>query len=115
MIMEDKPEEDILRDFFQSFIKVHILHHASENPVYGLWLIEELGRHGYSMSPGTLYPLLHSLEKVRFLRSEKKTVGGKVRIYYSTTSLGRRVLSRAREKIREMIAEIMKESQSGRR
>jgi hypothetical protein len=31
-------------------------------------MIEELGRHGYRISPGTLYPLLHNLEKKGYLR-----------------------------------------------
>lgn len=42
----------MFRDFFLGFIKVHILHHAAEEPIYGLGMIEELGRHGYEISPG---------------------------------------------------------------
>ena len=53
----------MLRDLFLGFVKVHILHHAAREPVYGLWLIEELAHHGYELSPGTLYPTLHSLER----------------------------------------------------
>jgi len=56
-------KHDLTHEFFLGFIKIHILHHAAEQPVYGLWLIEELGHHGYRLSPGTLYPLLHSLVK----------------------------------------------------
>ncbi|MEE8392587.1 MAG: helix-turn-helix transcriptional regulator, partial [Anaerolineae bacterium] len=51
----------MLRELFLGFIKIHILHHAGQEPVYGLWLIEELAHHGYTVSPGTLYPTLHSL------------------------------------------------------
>ena len=60
---------NMIRDFFLGFIKIHILHHASKEPVYGLWLIEELGHHGYKLSPGTLYPILHRLEEERLLKS----------------------------------------------
>jgi PadR family transcriptional regulator, regulatory protein PadR len=56
-------KDDMLRQFFLGFIKVHILHHAAEEPVYGLALIVELRRHGYELSPGTLYPVLHQLEE----------------------------------------------------
>jgi hypothetical protein len=45
---------DIVRDVFLGFVRVHLLHHASRAPIYGLRMIEELGRHGYSLSPGTL-------------------------------------------------------------
>jgi DNA-binding PadR family transcriptional regulator len=51
----------MIRDFFLGFIRIHVLHHAAEAPVYGLWLIEELGHHGYALSPGTLYPILRDL------------------------------------------------------
>ncbi|NMC01995.1 MAG: PadR family transcriptional regulator, partial [Chloroflexi bacterium] len=47
------------RELFLGFVKAHILYHAGREAVYGLWLIEELARHGYELSPGTLYPILH--------------------------------------------------------
>jgi DNA-binding PadR family transcriptional regulator len=57
------------QDFYGGLIRLHILHHASKGPVFGLWFIEELARHGYKVSPGTLYPLLHGLERKGYLRS----------------------------------------------
>ena len=101
-----KNENSILHEFFLGFIKIHILYHASKEPVYGLWLIEELERHGYKLSPGTLYPILHSLEKEKFLKSKKEIVDGKVRKYYITTEKGRKALSEAREKIKELVEEV---------
>jgi DNA-binding PadR family transcriptional regulator len=53
----------MLRDFFLGFVRIHILHHAAEEPIYGLAMIEELGRHGYEVSPGTIYPILHGMER----------------------------------------------------
>lgn len=97
----------MLRDFFLGFIRIHILHHASKEPVYGLWLIEELGRHGYKLSPGTLYPVLHKLEEEKFLRSYSENVGGKIRKYYRTTTKGIRTLLQIKEKINELIDEVM--------
>ena len=58
----------MLRDFFLGFIKIHILHHAAQEPVFGLALIRELARHGYDLSPGTLYPVLHGLESAGYLQ-----------------------------------------------
>jgi DNA-binding PadR family transcriptional regulator len=53
----------MFRDFFLGFVRIHILHHAAEEPIYGLAMIEELGRHGYEVSPGTIYPILHGMER----------------------------------------------------
>ena len=89
------------------FIKIHILNHASKEPVYGLWLIEELGHHGYKLSPGTLYPILHKLEEERLLKSYSENIGGKIRKYYKTTSQGMKTLSKVKEKINELVEEVM--------
>lgn len=97
----------MLRDFFLGFIKVQLLHHASREPVYGVWFIEELARHDYHLSPGTLYPLLHNLEATGYLQREDRVVDGKVRKYYAITPLGKEALSEARTKINELVQEIM--------
>jgi PadR family transcriptional regulator PadR len=97
----------MLRDFFLGFIKIHILHHAAHGPVFGLALIRELGRHGYEVSPGTVYPILHELERARYLKRQDRIVQGKVRKYYRITPLGRRVLREARVKIAELVAEVL--------
>jgi len=97
----------MIRDFFLGFIKIHILHHAAQEPVYGLALIEELGRHGYEIGPGTLYPVLHSLEAAAYLVREDRVVRGKVRKYYAITEEGRRALDDARVKIAELVDEVL--------
>jgi PadR family transcriptional regulator PadR len=97
----------MLRSLFLGFIKLHILYHARQGPVYGLWLIEELARHGYKLSPGTLYPTLHSLEEQSYLVSEKQVVEGKVRRYYRLTPQGAAALAEARQKVAELAGEIM--------
>jgi len=95
-----------IRDLFLGFIKLHVLHHAAREPVYGLWLIEELSQHGYCLSPGTLYPILHGLERDGFLRSEKRVIGGKFRKYYLVTEAGQEALAEALSKVRELMDEI---------
>lgn len=97
----------MLRDFFLGFIKIHILHHAAQEPVYGLALIEELARHGYELSPGTLYPILHSLESAGYLARQDRVVAGKIRKYYVATDEGRRALTEAREKMGELVDEVL--------
>ncbi|MEK7371548.1 MAG: PadR family transcriptional regulator [candidate division NC10 bacterium] len=92
------------------FIRIHVLHHAAEQPVYGLSLIEELRRHGYALSPGTLYPILHGLAEAGYLRLEKRVVGGRVRKYYTSTARGRRALTAARTQIKELVGEVLEHS-----
>ncbi len=94
------------RDLFLGFVKLHILYHAGQEPIYGLWLIDELARHGYELSPGTLYPMLHSMEEEGLLSSEKRVVDGKQRKYYRLTEAGRRALAQGRDKALELINEI---------
>lgn len=101
----------MFRDFFLGFIRIHILHHAAEKPVYGLALIEELKRHGYELSPGTLYPILHGLEDAGYLAREDRLVGGKVRKYYTATEKGVCALAEAREKIKELVHEVVEEGE----
>ena len=79
----------MLRDFFLGFVKIHILHHAAQEPIYGLAMIEELRRHGYEVSPGTIYPVLHTMEADGYLSREDRVIGGKVRKYYAITAAGR--------------------------
>ncbi len=99
--------DSVVRNFFLGFVKIHILHHASKEPIYGLWFIEELKKHGYDISPGTLYPILHSMEKDKSLQSYQEVVNGKVRKYYKTTQKGKKTLNEAKNKIQELINEIM--------
>lgn len=96
----------LARDLFLGFVKLHILYHAGHEPVYGLWLIEELSHHGYELSAGTLYPMLHSLEEEGYLESEKQVVQGKMRKYYQLTDAGREALERGRDQAIELLDEI---------
>ena len=95
------------REFFLGFIKIHILYHASKEAIFGAEMTQELARHGYNISPGTLYPTLHRLETEGYLKSNSKVVGGKVRKYYQATAEGKHVLEQSREKIRELVAEVI--------
>jgi DNA-binding PadR family transcriptional regulator len=104
-----KNEEDNRRDqdLYGGLIRLHILHHASKEPVFGLWFIEELGKHGYKLSPGTLYPLLHGLERKGYLRSTNERSGKSSRRMYQATPLGQKALAAARQKVSELFGEFL--------
>jgi DNA-binding PadR family transcriptional regulator len=97
---------DIKRDIILAFVRVHLLHHAAAAPIYGLEMIQELGRHGHNLSPGTLYPILHSLEKSGCLTCERRLVGGRYRKYYVITAFGRETVESLRESVRELVNEV---------
>lgn len=99
---------------YSGLIRLHILHHASKEPIFGLGMIEELARHGYRLSPGTLYPIMHGLEKKGHLRSKSQRVQGKIRRVYAATPGGRKALQTAKVRVRELFGELF-EIETGRR
>jgi PadR family transcriptional regulator PadR len=97
------------KELYSGMIRLHILFHASKRPVFGLWIIEELGRHGYKLSPGTLYPILHALERKGYLRSRVERDGRQVRRMYRVTPAGRKALVAAKVKVRELVGELFED------
>jgi len=97
----------VIRQFFLGFIKIHILYHAAEGPVYGAELVRELARHGYDLSSGTLYPTLHGLREQGYLEQEVRVAAGRIRKYYTITEKGQHALAEARRKIRELVEEVL--------
>lgn len=95
------------RDLLLGFVKLHILHHANIEPIYGSGISHELEEHGYELSWGTLYPVLHALEADGLLARENRLVDGKIRKYYSITAVGREALRKATEKAVELADEIV--------
>jgi DNA-binding PadR family transcriptional regulator len=99
------------RDLYAGLIRLHVLYHACKEAVYGLEMIEELRRHGYELSAGTLYPLLHGLEQKGLLASVKQRIGGTERRVYRATKTGRAALSAAKAKVRELFGELFEEEE----
>lgn len=91
---------------FKGLIRLHILHHAVDGGFYGQWLIQELARHGYKLSPGTLYPMLHAMERRGYLKSKTERLGRTFRRMYVATALGRDANKHAKIKVRELVGEI---------
>jgi PadR family transcriptional regulator, regulatory protein PadR len=96
------------KDLLSGFVRLHILHHAAEGEIYGQWIIEELARHGYRLSPGTLYPMLHAMRRKGYLAFREKRVGKSVRKLYRATKLGRQGLALAKVRVREFVGEAIK-------
>ncbi len=97
------------RDLYSGLMRIHVLHHAAKESIYGLGMAEELARHGYRISPGTLYPLLHGLERKGYIASKERRNGKSLRRVYRATPLGRKALAAARDRIRELIGELFEE------
>ncbi len=104
------------REVLLGFWKVHILHHASEEPIHGQWILTELRRHGYELSPGTLYPLLNRMERLGWLRCKANPEGGRrARKDYRLTREGRRILEIIKSQIKELHQEVVLEEHHERR
>jgi DNA-binding PadR family transcriptional regulator len=101
--------DELLRHFYGGFVRLHILYHAAKEKIYGIEMIRELKRHGYNMSPGTLYPILHYLEQSGYLVVEVEVVRGKRRKNYTITTKGRRLMDSAKAKLRELFAEVIED------
>ena len=97
------------QEWLSGFIRLHILHHATKEPLVGHWMIEELSRHGYRLSPGTLYPMLRGMEKKGYLRSTEKRSGRRFWREYRATATGRKALTATKAKLRELFHELIEE------
>lgn len=91
---------------FTGLVRLHILHHASQEAFYGLWMLERLVEHGHRITPGTLYPILHAMETAGYLASEEKEPVGRSRRFYSATPAGRALLEEGRAKVCELHADL---------
>jgi PadR family transcriptional regulator PadR len=102
------------QDLLAGFVRLHILLHAADAPIYGQWMIRELARHGYRLSPGTLYPMLHAMERRGYLVSREERQGRAVRRLYEATDLGRSALEEATAKAHELFGELVQGDGRGR-
>lgn len=96
------------QELLKGLIRLHILHHASEGEFYGQWMIHELARHGYTLSPGTLYPMLHGLERRGYLKSRIRRSGRTFRRLYRATARGRSADKILKIQVRELIGELQR-------
>jgi DNA-binding PadR family transcriptional regulator len=105
--MDNDTGKALQREVLLAFWRAHILHHAAQEEVVGLWMMEELRRHGYAVSPGTLYPMLHRMERLGWLESRSANEENpKARRAYRATEEGKRVLKIIQRQCRELAGEI---------
>jgi len=97
------------RDLLGGLVRLHVLYHATREPVYGQAIIDELAHHGYRLSPGTLYPILHGLERSGLLKSKLQSEAGHNRRIYGATAAGRKSLQAAKAKVWELFRELFEE------
>jgi DNA-binding PadR family transcriptional regulator len=105
--------DPILREILLAFWKVHILHHAEERRIYGQWLLDELRRHGFQVSPGTLYPLLARMQRAGWLQTVRRgraNSSPKARREYTLTPKGARLLAQLRRQVEELHHEVIEET-----
>src|ERR1700722_2710953 len=95
------------RDLYSGMIRLHVLHHAEKETIFGAGMSEELARHGYKISPGTMYPILHGLEKRGYLQSGEERSGKSLRRVYRITAAGRRALNSAKLRVQELFGELI--------
>jgi len=93
--------------FFGGFVRMHVLYHATREPVFGVEMMAELAHHGYDVGAGTLYPMLHQLEEAGYLTVQTEVVAGKQRKYYRATPEGAAALDAAKGKLRELVKEVL--------
>ena len=94
------------RDLCSGLIRLHILHRADREEIFGNRVLEDLAEHGYRLSAGTLYPILHALTARGYLRVTQRRHGSRTRKMYRTTTNGRRALLDAKAKVETLFAEL---------
>lgn len=97
----------MIKNLYVGFIRIHILYHAVKEQICGIEIIQELKRHGYTLSPGTIYPILHKMDQDNLLTAHTETINGKRRIYYKATVKGKKTLEQVQEKIKELYTEVI--------
>ncbi len=107
--------DDVLRHLFLGFIRLHVLYHADKESICGVELMEELRNHGYEVGPGTMYPMLNKMQTAGILTSTEEVVGGKRRKNFRATAAGRKLLKKARTKLRELASEVLDDTDARRK
>jgi PadR family transcriptional regulator PadR len=76
-----------------------------QREMYGYELVRSIRQvtgEAISLGEGVIYPVLHSLERNGALKSKRKNVGGRTRVYYTLTAKGRRRLTKLTDEWRRV-------------
>ena len=93
---------------YLGFLNIHILYHASIEPIYGVWMIDELNHHGYKIGASHIYPLLRKMTTEGLIFMEERNENGRIRKYYSITNKGKILLEDLKHKVKELSGEVSK-------
>ena len=88
------------KEMMHGSVEVVILKLLSEHDMYGYEMVTELARRSsdvFRLKEGTLYPLLHRLEKEGAVTAYEEKKDGRVRRYYHLTRRGGEKLRERRE------------------
>jgi DNA-binding PadR family transcriptional regulator len=108
-----KFRKQISQAFWKGMVKLLALHQASLGPIYGGRLSKYFRSLGYEISPGSLYPMLHRLEKANLLQSRIKIFKGRARKYYELTKEGHDCLEAFRQEVSGIVREVILGDLSG--
>lgn len=100
------------KEIHGALVRLHVLHHATHDPIYGQGIMEELAHHGYRLGPGTLYPILHGMERDGLLRSSVEKAGRSSRRVYVVTPAGRKSLQQGKKGVWELFTELFEDELS---
>lgn len=82
-------------DFMTGVPELLILRLLSTKEMYGYEIVQAIAAasgEAIKLGEGVVYPALHSLEETGCLKSHRKTVNGRTRVYYTATAAGKRRL-----------------------
>jgi DNA-binding PadR family transcriptional regulator len=105
--MTRKPNDGDGRFVCSGLVRLHVLREAARGPIFGAAMMDELERHGFHPSAGTLYPLLHALERRGLLTSDVRDVGPASRRVYWATARGQEALAAAAGPIGDLYYELL--------
>jgi PadR family transcriptional regulator, regulatory protein PadR len=96
------------REFQRGFLKLYVLWSASQGETYGVRIMEEMRELGFKVSPGTLYPVLHSLLEEKDLALTERLVNGKIRKCYRATTRGKKEADEVIERLTRILRKVFK-------
>jgi len=83
--------------FMSGVPELLLLRLLDQGEMYGYELVRSIRNatgEAISLGEGVIYPVLHGLERNGALKSRRKPVGGRTRVYYSVTAKGRKRLDK---------------------
>ncbi len=86
--------------FMSGVPELLLLKLLDQNEMYGYELVRSIRNvtnQAITLGEGVIYPVLHSLERNGSLKSKRKAVGGRTRVYYTLTRKGSERLNQLHE------------------